>query len=87
MVRVRWRLKVRLMAAKAIRWRAGKYVAQVTLDAGYGLMRAEQRERRCAVIERRRLPGRRCVAIQAVMREIPAHVIGIGHLLKIILMA
>jgi len=74
---------VRRMAGITVCGRVGKLSVDMTLCALQGNMRACQREGRQIVIEGRRLPRRGGVALGAIVREIPAHVIGIGRAFKI----
>lgn len=64
------------MTRPAIRGKIRVIAVGVTQDATRCQMSAGQRERRLTVIEGGRLPGRRRMALGAVMAELIAHVIG-----------
>ena len=67
--------------------RAGQVVVVVDVAIGTlprrNRMRARQHKVHRGMIETRRLPGRSCVALQAIRREIGSHVIRIPRALKI----
>ena len=86
MIGIRRALKIGLMARVTIRRRSGKTIVDMALIAGRRHMRAEQRETRFVVIERRGLPSAGGVAARAVVREIRRRVIRIRGALKIRLM-
>lgn len=80
-------LKIRLMAGKTIHGCAGELAVAMAIIADNSLMRAGQLKTRLIVIERRRLPGQRCVAHRAVLGKSRLDVRGLLRALKIILMA
>ena len=87
MIRIRWPLKIRLMARIAIQRRAGIAIIDVALVACRRHMRAEQRKARFAVIKSRGLPGVGSMARRTSVRKVGRHVIGVGRALEIALMA
>ncbi len=86
-IRIRWPLKIRLMARIAIHGRAGITIIDVALVACRRHMRAEQWKARFAVIKSRGLPGVGGMARYTSVRKIGRHVIGVGRALEIALMA
>lgn len=78
MIRVGHTEIVRMMAGVARRWSPGvtRRVAAVACD---GCVRSRQWESAEVMIERRRRPGSRRMALLAQSRETACHVIRIGH--------
>jgi hypothetical protein len=86
-VRIRRLLEIRLVALVAVCIRQLIVAAGVTWLALRSNVRSGQRKLGCVMVERRRCPIRRWVALRAIMVEIAGNVIRVRRLLEISLMA
>ncbi len=80
-------VKIRLVAAIAVRGEGTEVIVHVALSAGYRHVRPGQREPRLCMIEYRRAPPTRCMTCRAAGGEPRAHVIGIRRRSEIRLVA